>query len=486
MSNANSWLDFAQRSREEGGLGLEKHQAAGIVGNLVHESGPDISPWGVTGDNGTAFGSAQWRGDRFTGLQNHARENGLDFKTPEAQQAWMRRELDTTENRAYKALLAATTPEDAARAFDQHYERSDGSARDRRAASARQFYGGAPVDGPTAIDQAMGRTGSPKMAYADDEYGALRPQPTPGALNGGAPAQPSWLETLGQTLKEVAPGIAQDPDNKNALQKSADSSRKVAQASTWSTHYDPATGMATQVNDRDPSQRRQFQYGTPKPEKDPVKQAADIGRIKADQEYTGELAKNGAASRASIDALAPVQAALSNPSVYQGAGGELAYQKDKIILASPFGSNDPDLKKRVEDAGVALAGINKMVQEGRTLNGGMPGSLSDKDLEFLKNAQASLSNSPETNQRILQIYKQLHERRIALDNEAQTYAASNPYGVADAGFKRQINEKWTRENAARDKALAEAEKAAPAGAAKAAGASKPFNPADVQWSRNTK
>jgi hypothetical protein len=42
----------------------------------------------------------------------------------------MREELDGPENKAYRALLAAKTPEEAAHAWDAHYERSDGSTRD--------------------------------------------------------------------------------------------------------------------------------------------------------------------------------------------------------------------------------------------------------------------------------------------------------------------------------------------------------------------
>jgi len=63
--NTQSWLDFAMRPFDQGGLGLAKHQAAGLVGNLQQESGGGIPAWGPTGDNRTAWGSAQWRADRL-------------------------------------------------------------------------------------------------------------------------------------------------------------------------------------------------------------------------------------------------------------------------------------------------------------------------------------------------------------------------------------------------------------------------------------
>jgi hypothetical protein len=252
--NTDSWMGFAQRSRDDGGLGLEPHQAAGLVGNLQNESGSSIPAWGPSGDNGSAWGTAQWRGDRLDNLKQFAANNGLDHTTVEAQQAFMRHEFDTTENKSYRALQAAQTPEDAAAAVNTQYERSaDHSGR--REQSARAL-----MDGPTAIDAAMGRTrptGSQAMAYADDGSTtppALAPQQPPGALqNGGQPVPPpsnDWLQVLGQTLKNMAPGIAQDPAHAQVLQASADASAKANQdQGTWS-HITLPNGQIARINSK--------------------------------------------------------------------------------------------------------------------------------------------------------------------------------------------------------------------------------------------
>jgi Phage tail lysozyme len=464
--NATSWMDFAQRSRDEGGLGLEKHQAAGVVGNLVNESGEDLPAWGPSGDNGTAWGTAQWRGDRLEALKAHAQANGTDYRTPEAQQAFMRHEFDTTENPAYQAILAAKTPEDAATAMNTRYERS-ADTTGHREARARQFYDG-PTDGPTAIQHAMRSPQGQAMGFAPDDnsQGALSPQVPPGALSAGGapPSQPTWLDALGQTLMNMAPGIAQDPDHAKALASVAAAQQKVAASQgTWSTEYNPVTGIATQTNSLDPSQRRQFRYAAPKPEKvekDPVQQAADIGRVKSFQDLSDSIAKNAADSRASLDTVVPIQEALKNPNVPQGFGGETLALKNKALASLPNASEET--KKTASDTDVAVSGINKMVQEGRTLNGGMPGSLSDKDIVFLKQSQAGLGNTPEANQRIIDIYKQLHQRRIEMDQARQDYVSdrgAHPLGL-DEGFRKQINEKWAAENKARDEALAASEAAA--------------------------
>ena len=136
-SNVQSWYDFARKPLEAGGLGLTHEQAAGKVANLQAESGQNIKPWGVTGDNGTAFGAAQWRNDRFANLQKYAASKGLDYRSTEAQQGFMRHEYLGPEKRAYKALTSAQTPDQAATAINRFYERSADRTGGREANALR-------------------------------------------------------------------------------------------------------------------------------------------------------------------------------------------------------------------------------------------------------------------------------------------------------------------------------------------------------------
>lgn len=91
-------------------------QAAGIVGNLMQESGPNLD-LNAVGDNGTAFGIAQWRGDRLTNLQRFAASNGSDWRDFNTQLAFVDHELNTTERRAGDALRNASTVDDATAAM---------------------------------------------------------------------------------------------------------------------------------------------------------------------------------------------------------------------------------------------------------------------------------------------------------------------------------------------------------------------------------
>ena len=103
--------------------GYTKVQAAGIVGNLVQES--NVRSDGPSGDSGTAFGLAQWRGERFTRLKRFANARGQDWQDFDTQLAFIDTELQTQEVTAYRNLKAAETVDEATAAFIG-YERPRG------------------------------------------------------------------------------------------------------------------------------------------------------------------------------------------------------------------------------------------------------------------------------------------------------------------------------------------------------------------------
>lgn len=115
--------------------GWSSAQAAGIVGNLQYESGNRWHNSNV-GDSGTAFGMAQWRGERLTVFERlfGRRLQGSSF---EQQLQYVDWELRNTESRAGRMLARATSVEDATRIFMSAYERpaNMSSLRDRVAAA---------------------------------------------------------------------------------------------------------------------------------------------------------------------------------------------------------------------------------------------------------------------------------------------------------------------------------------------------------------
>lgn len=113
--------------------GWSRGQAAAIVGNLQQESGLNTE---AVGDNGTAFGLAQWRGERFENLKKFAQARGLDARTKEAQLDFIDHELRTSERDAGDKLANAKNLDEATAAFIS-FERPKGwTASDPRLGDA--------------------------------------------------------------------------------------------------------------------------------------------------------------------------------------------------------------------------------------------------------------------------------------------------------------------------------------------------------------
>jgi hypothetical protein len=126
--------------------GYKPEQAAGIVGNLIGESGLDA---GRTADDGS-FGLAQWTGPRLQGLFAFAKANKLDPSDPNTQLEYSHYELTHGENAAGEAIRGAGNVDDATAAA-AGYERPAGytpqnprgaSGYGQRLSAAQQLVGG--------------------------------------------------------------------------------------------------------------------------------------------------------------------------------------------------------------------------------------------------------------------------------------------------------------------------------------------------------
>lgn len=120
-------------------LGLSPAQAAGVAGNLEVESG--LNPAAYNSSEG-AIGLAQWEGGRRKALDAFAAQRGTSETDLGTQLAFLGAELHGSESGAYGRLLATSDPAAAAAAFDQYYERSSGSARQKRIDAANAIAAG--------------------------------------------------------------------------------------------------------------------------------------------------------------------------------------------------------------------------------------------------------------------------------------------------------------------------------------------------------
>jgi hypothetical protein len=116
--------------------GWTKEQAAGIVGNLMVESGLVTT---AEGDGGDAYGIAQWNKktspDRISNFQKVMGKSLYESNFQE-QLEFVNWELNNSEKAAGDALRATSSATDAAAIVDDQYERSAGTMLAQRQANA--------------------------------------------------------------------------------------------------------------------------------------------------------------------------------------------------------------------------------------------------------------------------------------------------------------------------------------------------------------
>ena len=167
--------------------GLAPHQAAGIVGNLMGESGHGLNPSatnkGDGRDGSDSIGIGQWNSTRAAALKAYAESKGTGWNDLNTQLEFLHSELQGPEKKAYAALQAATTPEEAGRAFLAYERPKDWNVagshpeRSRYAVQAFNAYGG----------------GQPRAALAipaSSPAGLLTPPQSAGLLAPSQQAQP--------------------------------------------------------------------------------------------------------------------------------------------------------------------------------------------------------------------------------------------------------------------------------------------------------
>jgi len=127
-------------------FGLTADQAAGVVGNLAHESAgfktmQEVKPT-VEGSRG-GYGYAMWTGPRRKQFEAWAQANGLDPASYEANYGFMKHELtSTSEGRVLQYLRQAPDAATAALTFSQKYLRPGIPHNDRRVTLAQQYAQG--------------------------------------------------------------------------------------------------------------------------------------------------------------------------------------------------------------------------------------------------------------------------------------------------------------------------------------------------------
>lgn len=158
-------------SRLMADLGITREQAAGIVGNLGHESiGLTAGQQEIGKAPGTGgLGWAQWTGPRRQAFEAWTAERGLNVRDPEANYGFLLHELRGSESKALDALRRARTVDEATDVFQRSFERAGVVAPGSRLRFAHEAYG---LDVPEGDGTRTARdAGAEQRGGADEQPG---------------------------------------------------------------------------------------------------------------------------------------------------------------------------------------------------------------------------------------------------------------------------------------------------------------------------
>ena len=150
-------------------MGFSANAAAGVVGNLVQESGLRTDS---VGDNGTSGGLAQWHNERWEALKLFAAERGTAWTDLDTQIEFLAKELRESYASTYAKMQAAELPEQATQIFTDDFERPDPASANyaQRQANARAAYEAMQSSRSAADDTHAGAGGS--YGFASTSYAA--------------------------------------------------------------------------------------------------------------------------------------------------------------------------------------------------------------------------------------------------------------------------------------------------------------------------
>lgn len=120
-------------------MGFTASAAAGVVGNLVQESGLRTD---AIGDNGTSGGLAQWHNERLDALKRFATARGKKWTDLDTQLEFLAEEMRTSYADTYAKMQSAELPEIAGQIMTDEYEIPDPASANyaQRQANARAAY----------------------------------------------------------------------------------------------------------------------------------------------------------------------------------------------------------------------------------------------------------------------------------------------------------------------------------------------------------
>lgn len=152
-------------------MGFTASAAAGVVGNLVQESGLRTD---AIGDNGTSGGLAQWHNERLDALKRFAAARGKKWTDLDTQIEFLAEEMRTSYADTYAKMQSAELPEIAGQIMTDEYEIPDPASANyaQRQANARAAYEAMQSGNKQADDYHGGGGGGYNSLVSPTSYAA--------------------------------------------------------------------------------------------------------------------------------------------------------------------------------------------------------------------------------------------------------------------------------------------------------------------------
>lgn len=153
----------------------------------------------------------------------------------------------------------------------------------------------------------------------------------------------------------------------------------------------------------------------------PIESAYDAASGKEFAEMNIGIIKGAQSATNKLNSITKIEQLLSDPSVYQGTGGDRVLQAKRLAKSIGWDVGDVGGSEAVQ------AISNQLALEARNPAGGagMPGAMSDADREFLRGMQPDLHKTPEGNRQIIEINRKLNQRAIEVEKLRQAYVKQN-------------------------------------------------------------
>ena len=198
--------------------GYDHKVTSALIGNIMQESAFNTN---AVGDNGNAYGIAQWNGPRRRAYAKYARENNLHPEELQSQINFLVHELRGPENRAYQRIQNAPDARTAALEASRHFWRPGvphNENRVRYAAAADKAFAG----------QEQPRRWKEMFQNSTDQQSAEPSQPTEQSqpqgdrkwremFQSGAEKSPPQVESPQESLPPKSPAVSATPDGPGGI-----------------------------------------------------------------------------------------------------------------------------------------------------------------------------------------------------------------------------------------------------------------------------